>query len=331
MAKRLLDNTKLGIFVLGGLLFLVLLLYMIGRNENLFGSTYELKVTFDNVQGLTAGNNVRVSGIEAGTVKKITILNDTTIEVVMVIEKRMQSIIKKNAIVSIGTEGLVGNKVVNIIPARKDAPLAEEGDFLEAKKSVDTYEMIQTLSGTNRDIAAIAASLKLTVEKINASQGLWSLINDSTIPQNIKAAAANLRTATEKAASMANHLDEVVADVKNGKGSVGQLLTDTSFSNRLNSAITQINAVGREADSLANELNSLVAGVKADINSGTGPAHLILKDSTSAAQLAGSLENIRKGTDGFNQNMEALKHNFLFRGFFRKQEKAKKKKSGSQQ
>src|SRR5665647_546677 len=119
MAKRIINNVKLGSFVLAGLICLVLLLYMIGKNRNLFGNNYVLKTRFENVQGLIAGNNVRFSGIQAGTVKSIKILNDTVIEVTMIIEKKMQSIIRKNAITSIGTEGVVGNKVVNIVPARQ--------------------------------------------------------------------------------------------------------------------------------------------------------------------------------------------------------------------
>lgn len=74
MEKRTFHNVKLGAFVLSGLLFLVLLLYMIGKNEYLFGSTFELKATFSNVQGLAAGNNVRFAGIESGTVSKIDII-----------------------------------------------------------------------------------------------------------------------------------------------------------------------------------------------------------------------------------------------------------------
>ena len=88
MAKHGINNVKLGAFALAGLLFLVLLLYMIGKNRSLFGATYILKVRFENVQGLVPGNNVRFSGIEAGTVKRIKILNDTTIEVTMAIDQR---------------------------------------------------------------------------------------------------------------------------------------------------------------------------------------------------------------------------------------------------
>ena len=145
MVKGIINDIKLGIFVLAGLIFLVLLLYMIGKNRNLFESTYVLKARFDNVQGLVTGNNVRFSGIEAGTVKKINILSDSVIEVTMIIQNKMQAIIKKNAFASIGTEGFVGNKVVNIIPAKEYANPAKEDDILITKRSVNTEEMLETL------------------------------------------------------------------------------------------------------------------------------------------------------------------------------------------
>src|SRR5688500_16062587 len=130
MTNRGISNVKLGVFVLSGLLFLVLVLYMIGKNSNLFGNTYELKARFPNVQGLVVGNNIWYAGIETGTVKKIDILNDTVVEVTMVIEDRMKDISRKNSFVSIGTEGLVGNKVINILPAVDPQPAARENDIL---------------------------------------------------------------------------------------------------------------------------------------------------------------------------------------------------------
>ncbi len=325
MAKQVISNVKLGAFVLSGLLFLVLLLYMIGKNRSLFGSTYVLKARFENVQGLVAGNNVRFSGIQAGTVKRIKILADTVIEVTMIIETKMEPIIRKNAIVSIGTDGLVGNKVVNIVPAGEPGPLAEEGDILASKKSVNTDEMLQTLYKTNNDIAVIADNLKTTVQQINNSSALWALLNDKSIPQDLRISLANIRQATSKAGNMADNLHAIVMDVKNGKGSVGAILTDTSFAQNLNEAIMKIKDVGEEADSLANEISKVVAGIRQDINNGKGTVNALFKDSAMAIKLNASLDNIQKGTDGFNQNMEALKHNFLLRGYFRKQEKQKRK------
>lgn len=323
MEKKTIDNIKLGTFVLAGLLFLVILLYVIGKNMSLFGDTYMLKARFENAQGLVVGNNVRYAGIQAGTVKEIRIMNDTTIEVTLTVEKRMMTIIRKNAVVSIGTEGLVGNKVVNILPRRRMAPFAEEGDILLARRSVDTDEMLQTLSQTNNDVAVIAANLKITVQKINTSKALWELLNDQSIPANFRTSVGNIRTATANAGKMVNNLNDIVMDVKNGKGSVGAILRDTSFAKNLNEAIVKIKSVGDSVDSLSNEINKVVAGIKQDVNTGKGPANAILKDSSIVQKLNKSLSNIEKGTDGFNQNMEALKHNFLFRGYFKKLERQK--------
>ena len=325
MAKRVINSVKLGAFVLGGLLFLVLLLYMIGKNRNLFGATYVLKARFENIQGLVPGNNVRFSGIQAGTVKKIKILNDTVIEVTMVMEKKMLTIIRKNAVVSIGTEGLVGNKVVNILPARQPGALAAEGDILISKKAVDTDEMLQTLYKSNNDIAIIAANLKTTVQRINSSSALWALLNDKSIPQDLRISVDNIRLATGKADDMVDNLHAIITDVKNGKGSVGAILTDTSFAQNLNEAILKIKTVGDEAESLAGEINKVVVGIRQDVNTGRGPVNALLKDSVMVIKLNASLDNIQKGTDGFNQNMEALKHNFLLRGYFKKLEKQKGK------
>jgi phospholipid/cholesterol/gamma-HCH transport system substrate-binding protein len=325
MANKAINNIKLGGFVLAGLLFLVLLLYMIGSNQNLFGDTYILKARFENVQGLVPGNNVRYAGIQTGTVKEINILDDTTIEVMMVIEKEMLHIIRKNATASIGTDGFVGNKLVNIHPSHQPAATAIEGDILLSKRSVSTDDMLQTLSKTNGDIAVIAAELKTTVQRINNSAGLWKLLNDESIPKDIRRTLANIRSATARANDMAGSFQSVAADIKNGKGSVGMLLKDSAIVNNLNEAILKIKSVGTEADSLVEEVNKLVAGIQEDKNNGTGPVHAIFKDSAIVIKLNTSLDNIQKGTDGFNQNMEALKHNFLFRGYFKKLEKQKQK------
>lgn len=321
MAKQQVNNIKLGVFVLAGLLFLVLLLYMIGKNRSFFGANFTLKARFEHVQGLQHGNNVRYSGINVGTVKKINILNDTLIEVIFIIDDKMENIIRSNAIVSIGTDGLVGNKVVNIIPAKQPAPIAKDGDILISKKPLDTDEMLRTLYKTNNDIAVITSELKSTVGRINSSTALWSLLNEKELPLDLKKSASNIQLATAKANAMVNDLQVMVADVKSGKGSLGVILTDTGFAYNLNSAISKIKLVGEEADILAVQIGKVVGGIQQDVNSGKGAVNALLKDSLMVVKLNTSLDNIQKGTDGFNQNMEALKSNFLFRGYFRKLEK----------
>lgn len=325
MTNRAINNVKLGAFTLAGLLFLVLLLYMIGKNQNMFGDNYILKAKFSNVQGLITGNNVRYAGIETGTVKDILILNDTTIEVTMVVESRMKSIIRKNATVSVGTEGFVGKKVVNITPGRGDAPLAQEGDVLLARKTLSTDEMLETLSQTNSDISEIAAGLKQTVLRINNSNQLWSLLNDPGIPADIREAASSIRLASARAAQFTGELQSIAAGIQEGRGTAGILLKDSAIAMHLDEAILRIRSAGAQTDSLIAALRVTATGIQRDFDSSKGVVRALVRDTAWTGKIGSILENIREGTDGFNQNMEALKHNFLFRGYFKKLERERQR------
>ena len=321
MDKKSVNNVRLGVFVLSAVAFLIFLLYMIGRNKSLFGATYILNAKFENVQGLIPGNNVRYLGIQTGTVKGIEIVNDTTIVVSMLIEKNMQQIIRKNATAAIGTDGIVGNKVINIVPNKTYAELATDGDIIYSKKPMNTDEILSTLSKTNQDVAVIAAELKITVQQINNSKGLWALMNDQKLAEELQQSAINLNFATAKAGLLANNLNYIVKDVAGGKGTVGMLLKDTAFAYQLHEAAFKINKVGTRIDSLTLAIDKIVKGVDKDINDGKGPANAFLKDSVLVKNLSLTIENLRKGTHSFNQNMDAIKSSFLFRGYFKRQER----------
>ena len=324
MNSRTLNNFKLGIFVLSGLLFLIILLYMIGKNKNMFGSNYTIKARFETIQGLKPGNNVRFAGIDAGTVDKINIINDTIIEVEMLINNKMKNIIKKNAIASIGTDGLVGNKVVNIISMKEQAPQAESNDLLSTKKPIDTDEMIRTLYKSNNDINAIAEKLKLTISKINDSKFLWSVLDDKDLAKNISTSVSNIQLATNDIKYLSKDTRSIINKIKNGEGPIGMIINDTAFSNSLTRAVTSINNIGTEAESLSYKIKDAVTKIEDNIDNGKGTINALLNDSLMARKLNNSLNNIEKGTENFNLNMEALKHSFLFRGYFKKLEKNKK-------
>lgn len=319
------NNVKLGAFVLAGLVFLVVLLYMIGRNQNMFGSNFVLIAQFENVQGLKAGNNVRYGGIDVGTVKKINILNDTMMEVVMTINDKMKTIIHKNALASIGTDGLVGNKVVNMVSAKQPSAPVEDGDIIATKSLSDMDEMLETLDKTNNDINIIAGEMKTAMQRVNNSDALWGLLEDKELPRQLNASVANIRLATLKANTMVNDLNTIVHDVKSGKGSAGVILTDTTLVYNLNVAILKMKTIGDSADALLHEITTTVSGIKTDINSGKGPVSALLKDSVMTAKISNTLDNIQEGTDGFNETMEALRHSFLLRGAFRKLDRQKQK------
>lgn len=329
MAKKSNSNLKLGIFVLTALGFLILLLYMVGKNRSLFSSTFILKSRFSNVQGLTPGNNVRYAGIFVGTVNQIHILEDGKVEVEMLIENRMKKYIRKNAVVTIATDGLMGDKVLNITAVPGDADLVEDKYTLEARISPDIENMVNTLSGTNSDLAIAAAELKELLKKINGSTALWTLLNDESLSTNISASVVDIRKAAEKANSTIGELNSLVLDVKDGKGSLGAVLTDTLLASNLTHAVVQIQRVAEQADTLANELSAVASGIRHDLNEGKGPANALLKDSAMVRSIHTSLDNIRESTRNFNEVMEGLKHSFLVRGYFRRLEKKQRKEASN--
>jgi phospholipid/cholesterol/gamma-HCH transport system substrate-binding protein len=325
MAKQAVNNIKLGIFVIAGLVILIATLYLIGRNQSLFGNNIAVRARFTNVGGLTKGNNVRFSGIQAGNVRDVRLIDDTTIEVTMLIDEKFQPFIHKNAMVVIGNEGLMGNKVINISTNKIPAAPIQDNDLLPTKKEKGTDAMLETLSNTNDNVAVISEDLKQTIRKLNNSAALWNLLNDSSIAYNLAVSLQQIRQAAVRVNEVAAGMNNIVADVQGGKGTVGTLLSDTGVAANLKNAVAHINEASSEADALIGRLDSLVQDVHDGLNDGNGTIYTLLKDTAAKTKLTNSLDNIEKGTAAFSEDMEALKHNFLTRRYFKKQEKAQNK------
>lgn len=325
MANRKIDNAKLGAFVLGGFLLLVFGLYKVSKSTNLFNEDFLLKTQFKNVSGLMIGNNVRYVGVQVGTIEKIKLISDSLIEVDMRVSEKMKAFIHKKDFVSIGTDGLVGNKVLNISQGASGSPIVDDGDVLAAKEGLNTDEMMLVLNKTNQNVSTISEELKATVQRLNNSTALWTILNEKTIPDNMIASMLNIKNATVRADMMVLELQNVINDVKKGKGSLGLLLTDTAIAVNLNQAINKIKKVGDNADELTLELNAITQNVKSDLLTSKGAYNALLKDTVLAIKINKTVDNVELGTASFTENMEALKHNFLFRGYFRRLDKQKKK------
>jgi phospholipid/cholesterol/gamma-HCH transport system substrate-binding protein len=319
MGKETINNLKLGIFISSGLAILVVSLYLIGKNQSFFSANFHVRARFSDINGLMAGNNIRFDGIQAGTVNKVTVLNDTTIEVDMMIDKNIRPYIRKNFYAGIGNEGLMGNKVINIAPNRLPAPEIEDGDLLLTKKALETDDMMETLSSTNNNVEKISERLINTLDKINDGKALWGILNDSSIPMNLSASMANIRTISNKLNEMSLSLNTTMNDIKGGKGTIGVLLEDKKTEDNVKQAIENIAKASDEATSAMNKADSLMASIQKDYVRGHGPVQALLKDSSMVIKLSHSLTNIEKGTAAFALDMEALKHNFLTKKYFRNQ------------
>jgi phospholipid/cholesterol/gamma-HCH transport system substrate-binding protein len=154
---------------------------------------------------------------------------------------------------------------------------------------------------------------------------LWKLLSDSGLAMNLRKASGNLERATVNAVSMTKDVQEIIADVKAGNGPVGTILRDTVMAESLKFSVNQLKEIANNASSLANDLDSIALSINKAVEEGPGTVNLVLKDTAVSGNIRRTLANVEKGTASFNENMEAMKHNFLFKGYFKKQEKEKAK------
>jgi len=221
---------------------------------------------------------------------------------------------------AIGSEGLMGNKVVNISNIPGYGVKVSNGDILATQKQAGLDVMISKLAKTNDNVEVISEVLKESILKIDTSS-LLRLISGKELGGTIKTTLLNAKQASANASDMTKSLYSLVQQVKNGKGSAGILLRDTTLASSLKAVMDHAKSASLNADKATANANDLVSSLSYAVNSGNGPLHVLLKDSAMGGDIKMSMENIRKGTAGFNDNMEALKHNFLLRGFFAKKEK----------
>jgi len=323
MANESGRNIKLGIFVLAGTAFLIAVLYLIGAKRSLFSDTFKISAEFYNVNGLMSGNNVRFSGINVGTVESVNIVSDSSVLVVMLIEDKVKSYIKKNSVATVGTDGLMGNKLININAAKDGSKAAsiEGGDKLTTLRPIETDEMIRTLSTTNDNIKNITTDLKTIAQKINSRNTLWSILMDTVVADNVKQAIVNIKMAGSNAAVVVGDLKNLTHDMKSGKGLIGTLITDTSLTTRLDHTMVKLNMAGDNLAIMTGDLSK----VSKNLNSNEGTLGMLIMDTMFVKDLKSAMKNLDEGTGDFKDITEALKHNVLLRKYFKKKEKEAKK------
>ena len=190
---------RLGLFVTVGLILFFLAIFVIGKQKNLFDPVITLHTRFNNISGLQVGNTVRYSGINVGTVDNIRIVNDTTIQVSMLVQKDVQKFIKVDSEAGIGSEGLIGDRLVTISNGGINSKSVKDGQVIASNEPVETDAIMQTLEITAGNAALMSEDLQEIMNKINNGQGtLGRLINDEKIARNLDATMTNLKTSTKK-------------------------------------------------------------------------------------------------------------------------------------
>lgn len=316
------EKFKLGLFVVLGTALLVAALYFIGNRQNLFTKNITIYTHFRNVNGLQAGNNVRYSGINIGTVAKTVLLSDTLIRVEMRIGEALKNVIKKNAVATIGSDGLVGSMIVNIIPTQGASEFISSHDTIQSYSKIGVNDMLTTLNVTNENAALLTSDLLKITSNINEGKGtLGMLITDTVLANQFRQTLFELRKTSEGASQAMSSLNQMIASVNFTESVAGVLLSDTVSAGKMKNIVANLEQSSEDMVGVTDRLNNLLS----DIQEGEGAMHYLTQDSTLVNNMNATIQNIKSGTARFNENMEALKHNFLLRGYFKKLEREQRR------
>lgn len=290
-------NILIGMFTITGMALLVFVIFFISRNKNLFSSSLVLKTYFENVSGLQKGTNVSFSGIVAGSVSEINIVSGDKIEVLMDVNSDVCRFIKNDSKVSIVSEGLVGNKIIEISAGSPSSGSVENYSVLQSVKPVTAEEIFRTLKETGENATRITKDLADVTSRVNKGEG--------TIGQLLKND------------SLYNSVSNVMSSFSVYSKNLNKIFSSLG---------TAIDNITLDFDKLTKELNVTVSGLSEitnKLNSSQSFVGTLLIDTSFANNLKGTIEsanktakNLEKGAFSFNQNMEALKHNFFFKGYF---------------
>jgi phospholipid/cholesterol/gamma-HCH transport system substrate-binding protein len=309
MSKETGLHWKLGLFVIIGLVMFAGTIYLVGKQKNLFGSTFHLKAQFKSASGLKEGNNVRFSGINIGSVNAVT-LSDSFVIVDLVIKKDFQEFIKKDVTATIGSDGLMGDKVLTINPGNFSTEPVKDGDVIQTIKAIDMDDIMASLKTNVDNAGIISAQLAEFTFKINNGNGILSrVISDPGFSNSFQTTLANLQNSSEEVAKF-------TVSMNRGKGALSTLVSDQEFANGIKNTMSSFQASAND-----------FALFSAKMNDGNGTLSRLISDEKIGNSLDSTMSNIQDATKKLDENMEALQHNFLLRGFFKKKAKANEKKA----
>jgi phospholipid/cholesterol/gamma-HCH transport system substrate-binding protein len=193
MKKDTGNTIRLGAFISLGIAVLILGIYFIGERQQLFRKTFRVSGIFRDVGGLQEGNNVRFSGINVGTVDNIAIVSDTSVKVEILISESTRKFIKKDAVASIGSEGLMGNKTLTINPGTGGKMEIENNDTVGTVQPINMDDILTSLKTTIDNTSRITSDLSRITGTIQSGKGtIGRLLMNQSDAQRIDSILVNL-------------------------------------------------------------------------------------------------------------------------------------------
>jgi phospholipid/cholesterol/gamma-HCH transport system substrate-binding protein len=304
-----------GMFVLVGILILLGGILTVGNLHATFTRKMKVVSIFEDVNGLLPGSNIWFSGVKIGTVKTIRFYGESQVEVIMNIDEESQKYIRKDAMVKLGSDGLIGNKILIIYGGTISGGEILEGDTLKVEKLLSTDDMMNTLQENNKNILAITTDFKVISKRLANGEGtLGKFMTDPSIFDNINATTKSLQQASLRAQALMSSIATYTAQL-NKKGTLmNDLMTDTTV---FKSMAATMEGLQQAVDSATVMITEFKAASR-DTSTAIG---VMLYDKASGAHLKATMENLETSTKKLDEDLELMKHSFLLKGAYKKQEK----------
>ncbi len=293
------EGAKLGIFIFFGTVMIIVAVFLIGNKESVFSQNVYVHTYFDDVAGLRKGAAVRLSGLKIGNVSDLHLVPDSTgkVEVTLRIKKELRQFIRIDSRASIETEGLIGSKIVSISPGSPDMEVVEDGGIIPSNEPISLTRVIEKTQGVIGYLEVLAKNLAEIVQKANAGEGtIGKILNDDELYYSTVKIVASADTSLKLITAKLADITDVI--VKTSRG---------------------VSSIVSNVDSSVIDIKNLVQRVRR----GEGVLGALISDRSTYDSLKAVIDNLvvttektKEGATSFIENMEALKHNWLFKDYF---------------
>lgn len=305
-----------GVFIVAGVTLLALGIFLVGSRHEAFAHHVLFYTDFGDLDGITRGSKVQVAGMDAGQVTNIEVPNSPggQFRAQLKIDERFHGLIRADSVVTVDTEGVVGDTFLTIHTGSSGAPSAPAGSILQSKAAINITDLLNNglriMNDADATLKQVSPKLNLALDGVNATIGnandlligvregrgpAGMLLSDEKMSGQIRKAMSNLQSMTSDLSQASARVNSLVADVQ-----------QRQFPQKLDDTITQI-------DSASFQANETIDQVHQSLAQALGPD---ADGVTAAENISQSLTNINIATGNMADDTEALKHNFFLKGFF---------------
>jgi len=305
-----------GIFIIAGMTLFALGIFLVGSRHEAFARHVLLYTEFANLDGVTKGSKVQVAGMDAGQVAKIDVPNSPNgrFRVQMKVDEKFHGLVRIDSVVTVDTEGVVGNTFLTIHTGSPNAPIAQADSLLQSKPPVNMSDLLTNGLGIMNDADAtlkqVGGKLNVALDGANDAIGnandllvglkegrgpAGMLLRDERVADQIRETLSTVQSTTSNLKQASAGVSSIVADVQQRQ--LPQKLDDT---------MTQIHSASAQANETIGQIHQSVAQ-----SLGPDPNGV-----TAGQNISQALSNVNVATSNMAEDTEALKHNFFFKGFF---------------